>query len=85
MKASKYLVTSIIWYICRQFVNNVFIDWGVLVFNLLASLSSSNYSLPFVSSQGIPFGGTFVFFWENREEVLGMFCGVCKQTRHQIW
>ena len=35
--------------------------------------------------RGIHFGGTTVFFSQICEEVLGMFCGVCKQTRHQTW
>ena len=81
MKEAKHLVTSIIWHICGKFVNNVVIDWDVIVFNLLAPLSSSNYTLPFVSCH---FGGT-TFFWQNFADVFGMFCGVYKQTRHQTW
>ena len=30
MKAAKHLVTSIIWHVCGEFVNNVFINWEFL-------------------------------------------------------
>ena len=36
-------------------------------------------------AMSIHFGKSLSFFCENREEVLGMSCGVCKQTHHQIW
>ena len=85
MKAAKHLATSVIWHICGQFVNNDFIDWGAIVFDLLASLSSSDYTLPFVSGQGYTFWWNHCFFLQICEEVLGMFCGVCTQTHHQTW
>ena len=85
MKAVKHLVTSVIWHICGQFVNNDFIDWGAIAFNLLASPNSSDYTLPFVSGQGYTFWWNHCFFLQICEEVLGMFCGVCKKTRHQTW
>ena len=57
------MVTSIIWHVCVQFV-------GVIVFNPLASLSSSNYSVPFIFNQGYT-----LFFFKN--------CG--RGVRNVLW
>ena len=73
MKAAKHLVTSIIWHICGLFVDNVFIDWGVIVFNLLASLRVVIILSHFSLFRDIHFGGTTVFvaeLWRGVRNVL---------------